>query len=406
MKTLWIVGGGIEAVPGIKRAKEMGLHVVVSDGDENAPGFDISDEFFVVSTYDIEQTVATASRYHSEVNPVAGVICIAADVPLTVAAVSEKLGLPGLPVEAAHLSMNKLEMKHRFKETNIPIPWYSEVSSLAQLKEALQANGFPLVLKPVDSRGARGVLRLTEDVDLDWAINHSMRFSPSKKLMVEEFLEGPQISTEAIVNDGIGYPVGFTDRNYELMEQFSPFIIENGGEFPSIINSDDQELISSTAINAGLALGVRTGVIKGDMVLTEDGPKVIEIATRLSGGWFSTDQIPIGLGVDLVGAAINLSLGEDVIEEDLSPKFKRGVAVRYFFPTPGIVTDISHMGLNESKSWIHRLHFFIKPGEVVHTPSDHTKRAGFVITTGKDRKQAVERAQFVCSQVKIHTRPL
>ena len=101
MKTLWIVSGGIEAVPGIQRAKEMGLFTVVSDGNPNAPGFELADDFVVVSTYDIDASVEAAKKYHRTVRHVDGVICIAADVPLTVSYIAAELGLPGIPIESA-----------------------------------------------------------------------------------------------------------------------------------------------------------------------------------------------------------------------------------------------------------------------------------------------------------------
>ena len=83
-KTIWIVGGGVEAIPGIISAKKLGLNVVVSDGDPNAPGLKFADKSIIVSTYDIEETVNAACTYHQNVNPIDGVICIATDVPLTV----------------------------------------------------------------------------------------------------------------------------------------------------------------------------------------------------------------------------------------------------------------------------------------------------------------------------------
>ncbi len=84
-RALLIVGGGIEAVPGIRLEKEMGLRVVVSDMNPNSPGFAVADDRIIASTYDVKATVAAAQKYHCTVGPIDGVMCIAADVPLTVA---------------------------------------------------------------------------------------------------------------------------------------------------------------------------------------------------------------------------------------------------------------------------------------------------------------------------------
>ena len=129
MKTLLIISAGIEAVPGIELAKSMGLQVVISDMNPNAPGFAVADDQLLASTYDVDATVAAARAYHKQVRPLDGVMCIASDVPLTVASVAAVLGLPGIPVESARLATDKLAMKEHFAADGVPIPWFSPVSA-------------------------------------------------------------------------------------------------------------------------------------------------------------------------------------------------------------------------------------------------------------------------------------
>ena len=179
MNTLWVVGAGVEAVPGIQRAKDLGLFVVVSDGDPDAPGFHLADDHVVVSTYDIEGTVDAAWKYHGSIRPLSGVICIAADVPLTVAAVAEKLRLPGIPLETARLSVDKVVMKKHLAACGIPVPWFCRLESLVQLRSIVKNRGYSLVIKPVDNRGSRGVLRLVRDIDLEWAFDYAVACSPN-----------------------------------------------------------------------------------------------------------------------------------------------------------------------------------------------------------------------------------
>ena len=182
MNTLWVVGAGVEAVPGIQRAKDLGLFVVVSDGDPDAPGFHLADDHVVVSIYDIEGTVDAAWKYHGSVRPLDGVICIAADVPLTVAAVAEKLRLPGIPVETARLSVDKVVMKEHLAACGIPVPWFCRLESLTQLRSIVKNRGYSLVIKPVDNRGSRGVLRLVRDIDLEWAFDYAVACSPNSQV--------------------------------------------------------------------------------------------------------------------------------------------------------------------------------------------------------------------------------
>ncbi|HMB79419.1 MAG TPA: hypothetical protein VKI43_05110, partial [Vicinamibacterales bacterium] len=178
-RTLWIVSGGAEAVPGIERARAMGLHVVVSDMNPSAPGFAVADDTVVANTYDVDETVAAASKYHKGTRPIDGIMCMAADVPLTVASVAAALNLPGIPVESARLAADKLAMKQAFARAGIPIPWYQAIASLDELRAAIAERGLPLVLKPVDGRGARGVLRLTGTTDVAWAFAHATSQSRS-----------------------------------------------------------------------------------------------------------------------------------------------------------------------------------------------------------------------------------
>src|SRR5262249_27644891 len=159
------VSGGAEAVPGIQRARAMGLHVVVSDMNPSAPGFAVANDAVVANTYDVHATVAAAIAYQKTKRPINGVMCMAADVPMTVAGVAEALGLPGISTESARLAADKLAMKQAFDRAGIPIPWFQAIESLEELEETVDQRGFPVVLKPVDGRGARGVLRLTETTD-------------------------------------------------------------------------------------------------------------------------------------------------------------------------------------------------------------------------------------------------
>jgi biotin carboxylase len=401
VKTLWIVSGGAEAVPGIKRARELGLRVVVSDRDASAPGFAHADDAIVADTYDAEATAAAALGYHEHRHPIDGVMCMAADVPVTVATVAAALDLPGIPLESARLAADKLAMKQAFQRAGVPTAWFQSIESLDELRAVVAARGLPLVLKPVDGRGARGVLRLTEQTDLAWAFTHAKGQSRRGGVMVEEYLAGPQISTEGLLVDGVGTTCGFIDRNYEHLETFAPYVVENGGEQPSALPPEAQRQISSVAMDAGRALGIVSGNVKGDMVWTDRGPCVIEIAARLSGGWMSTDQIPLGTGVDLIGCSIRLALGEPVPAEDLQPRRQRGVAIRYWFPPPGRVESIDGAEAFTELPWVHRLGFFVEPGEMMQPITDHTKRAGFVITTGATREEAVERARSVVAGVRV-----
>ena len=402
-KTIWIIGGGVEAIPGIRLAKKLGLNVVVSDNNPNAPGLKFADKSIIVSTYDVEGTVEAACEYHQNVNRIDGVICIATDVPLTVASVAEKLSLPGITTETARKCSDKFLMKETLLAEGIPIPWFSLVKSVSELCSIISERGLPLVIKPVDSRGARGVIRITKSIDLEWAFEYAKSFSPTSRVMVEEFLEGQQYSTESVIMDEKNITLGFSERNYEFLEELSPYIIENGGQQPAKIDKKELDSIVNLVEKSSQILGISNATSKGDVVMSKEGPKIIEIAPRLSGGYFSSDQIPLVTGINIIEIAIRLSLGEKINKNKLLFSHQKAVAIRYFFPKPGKITSISNIDSFKNESWVHKLNLFFGVGDVLEKVTDHTKRCGFVITSGNTRDEAVERARTVVENVQILT---
>lgn len=398
------VSGGLEAVPGIRQAVDMGLHVVVSDANPEAPGFAYADGRLLASTYDIDATVQAAERYHREVHPLHGVLCLAADVPVTVAAVAERLGLPGIGRESARLAVDKLAMKDRFRRDGVAIPEYAPVADAEAVRAFQRRFGPRIVIKPVDSRGARGVLRLGPEADIDWAFSFARAESPTGRVMVERFLPGPQVSTESLVIDGVAHTPGFSDRNYALLERYAPHMIEDGGDLPSHLDEGVQKAVRALVQQAAESLGIRDGVVKGDIVVSDGVPYVIELAARLSGGYFCTHEIPLNTGVDLVGAAIRSALGERVAAEDLKPRFLRPVCQRYLFPEPGIIDAIEGVEEVAQRPGIALCEIRVRPGDRVGPVNAHPGRAGVIIATGETREEAQQRAEAAVRDIRIITR--
>lgn len=405
-KTLLIVGGSVEAVAGIKTARELGYRVVVSDLNPAAPGFRHADGQIIASTYDPTGTVAAVEAWCRSHDPIDGVICLATDVPHTVAAVAEAFGLPGISPAVAALAIDKLAMKQRFRSDGIPVPWFSAVESADHLREIIAERRQRLVLKPVDSRGGRGVLQLDRTSDLAWAFGESLRQSPSGRVMAEEFLSGPQVSTESIILDGVAYTPGFADRNYEFLETYAPYFIENGGCLPSHLPVAQQQAVCELVDRAARSLGVHSGVVKGDIVVCDSRPYVIELAARLSGGYFCTHSIPLNTGVSTIVAAVRLALGEPVDSESLRPKYCRGVAQRYLFAAPGRVTTIRGVEAARQLPGIEELLITVAPGDIVGRPSDSNGSQGMVLATGADYQQATQRVLAAVARIQIVTEPL
>ena len=393
MKTLWVVGGGTEAVPGIKVAKSMGLRVALSDGNTQAPGRDFADYFYCADTYSPKKTLAAIEVHTEKIKAIDGIIALAADVPSTIAFVCHALKLPGQSMETAKFSSNKLLMKEKFLQQNLQIPWFHKISSLLELQTLINSREGIHVLKPVDSRGARGVLQIDQKSNLEWCFGESLQYSPSKTLILEEFIDGPQISTESLVQNGDVWNIGFADRNYANTKDYAPFFIEDGGTQPSVLNKKSQAAIFDLAAAAGKALGLSNGVIKGDMVLNNGKPYVIEIATRLSGGWFSSIQIPASTGVPIVQYAILQALGEQIPGFGRTISKRKAVAIRYIMLPAGVRIP-NPEELSPIKSRFVLFTKYLYSGTIVtKSINSHVDRIGLVISKGFNRRHAVINAQ-------------
>lgn len=403
-KCLFIVGAGIEQVRAYELAREMGLEVVGSDIDPSAPALKLADHKIIASTRDISATVKAARDFNG-LHRIDGVMTLANDVPLTVASVAAELGLPSISVDSARIASDKLAMKERFRGDGVPVPLFREITSHEELSEFARECSYPVVIKPNDGRGSRGVLRVTEGVDHEWAFNHALENSESERVLAEKFIDGMQLSTESMVYSGRCYTASVSERNYEHIDRYAPYIIENGGVLPADLNESDVKAVEDVVAAAAASMGIENGPVKGDIVLSDAGPVVIELAARLSGGYLCTDLIPLARGVDLVRQTIKLSLGTELQPSDLVPRELCKMGIRYFFQEPGRIVRITGFDELSRYDWVSKKMLFMGVGDIVKAPTNHTKRVGFVHVTAASFREAEERAIFARDMVRIETVP-
>jgi biotin carboxylase len=376
---------------------------VVSDRDPEAPGFAFADSCLIADVYSATETAAAAERYNRKIRRIDGVICVAADAPVTAATVCQRLGIRGLPLLIAETACDKLAMKGCFSGAGVPVPWFSAVETPQTLQRIAVERGNNLVIKPVDSRGSRGVQRIAQVTDLAKAFMLAREHSPTERVMVEDYLGGPQVSTESIIVDGKCFTPGFSDRNYEYLERYAPFFIENGGDLPSRLSDETQFKVRSVVAKAAKALGVTDGTVKGDIVIHNGEPYVIELAARLSGGFFCTREIPLNTGVDFLSAALKLAVGDAVSLDELEPVHQAPVIQRYAFPDPGKIVRIT--GADDARKIIGITDVVItaKPGDVIPPAGDKRPSAAMVLATGNSREAALQAANDALACLKIET---
>jgi len=401
-RTLMIIGAGAEQVPAYILAKNRGLRVVGTDLNPNAPGFAYADYKILVSTRNANATASEALKFCQSI-AINGVMTIANDVPYTVARVASVIGLPSISLDAAKCVTDKQLMKERFKEHGVPCPWFTKVDDADALRNHVKTmSKKALVLKPVDGRGARGVLLVNDKTDLEWALSESKRWGDCGRLILEEFIPGMQLSTESFIHKGKCFTAAIAERNYSRLEQFAPNIIEDGGTIPALLNQDMKSKIDQLISRGAGALGIHEGIVKGDIVINDKGePLIIELAARLSGGWFATHQIPAATGINLVDAVISFSLGEKIDENLLLSSKDRATAIRYWFPPSGIIQNIRGEENLKKTPGLISYGFFRKVGDVQPEIKMHPDRFGYVIVEGDNREEAISRVNTALESVKI-----
>lgn len=401
-KSLMIIGAGAEQVPAYERAKARGLIVIGTDIDPSAPGLAYADHVVVASTRNPEQTAGAALEF-SRSHPINGVMTIANDVPLTVATVAKSLDLPSISIDSARIAQNKLRMKDAFQANSVACPRYWALTSVEQLRGILhQQPEKKFVIKPVDGRGARGVLLIDYKTDLGWAFAESVRWGESGQLILEEFIPGIQLSTESFIQDGKVYTAAYALRNYSRIDQFKPFIIEDGGDIPAPLQESLKPEIDQLIFKGALAMGIQSGIVKGDIVVNEQGkPMIIELAARLSGGWFASHQIPAATGIDLVDVAISHALGEPIVAKRLQASKCRATSIRYWFPPPGRISSVIGDDALKDMPNLLKFGFFRSAGDIQPVVRMHPDRFGFVIAEGSTPAEAQARVQAALNTVQI-----
>ncbi|MDQ7831840.1 MAG: ATP-grasp domain-containing protein [Desulfovibrionaceae bacterium] len=400
-----LLGASQDQLFAIKTARDMGLRVLVVDQNPDSPGFALADAHALVSTRDVAALVSLCDAYRARGRRMEGVLVMGSDIPGVVAEVSLQLGSPGVSLETARLASHKLLMKERLAAVGVPVPWFTEVRDAAQLRGLLGRRGPRMVIKPVDRSGARGVFVVTPQSDLEGLFRMSRSLSFGGQVMAEDFLEGPQISTESIMWRGRAYTVGYADRNYEMLGRFAPHIIENGGEVPGLLSPAQRQAVNDLVEHAALALGIENGVAKGDVVLTAEGPKLIEMAARLSGGDFSESLIPLGCGVNIVAEALKIAMGGEPDLEALRPRLARWVANRYFFPPPGVLRAVRGVETLADLPWLHKFALWRKVGDTLPAITCHGDRAGVFLVSADSREALLERVRQIYETVHLDVAP-
>lgn len=378
MKRLFIIGASILQLPGIQKAKELGYYVGVADFNPEAVGIPYADEYYNVSTIDEKGVYEAAKAFGAD-----GIMTLATDMPMrAVAYATKKLGLPGISYDTAVKSTDKGEMIQAFEAAGVAHPWYYIVSSPAEAAGIMERISYPCITKPTDSSGSRGVMLVHSREELEKALSYSYENGRKGGVIIEEYMVGPEVSVEVIVYGGIPHVLQITDK----LTTGAPHFVEMGHSQPSRLAQEDQQKIRDLASRAVKAVGIENGPAHVEIMLTKEGPKMVELGARMGGDCITSHLVPLSTGVDMIKATIDISLGQT---PDIAPKCQKGAAIRFLDAPVGTITAIE--GAEEAKSieGVREVSFTKQVGDTAGTIGSSTDRAGFVIAQAEDAEQAV-----------------
>lgn len=390
MKKILIIGASILQLPAIRKAKELGYYVGVADYNPNAIGIAEADEYFNVSTIDVDGVVKVAQEFKPD-----GIMTLATDMPMrAVAKACEVCGIAGISYDTAIKATDKGEMIKAFEAAGVEHPWYYIIPNHAALEDVIDNVTYPCIMKPTDNAGSRGVVLCHSREELENEYDYSHQESRSGAVIIEEYLQGSEFSIEVMVVDGEPYVLQITDK----LTTGAPHFVEMGHSQPTRQNEENREKIRDLAIRACKAVGINVGPAHVEMILTKDGPKMVELGARMGGDCITTHLVPLSTGIDMVGCTIKLACGEKI---DIEPKFNKGSAIRYFKAHNGVIKSID--GIEEAKKipGVQEISIVHLVGEKIGEIGSSTDRVGFVIVQAETADEAVDICEKAMDRVHI-----
>jgi len=390
-----ILGAGMNEVPAIIKARQMGIRTLVCDMNENAVGLTYGDYNAVPKTKKPDEYINIAKKYKID-----GIMTVSVEsLVRTISIVAKELELPGLSHEAALNVTNKVRMKKALKKKGVPCSAFVSAKSLNEALNEIDKLKFPAVIKPADRAGSRGVFKLKNKDDLKKFFNTSLGESRCGEVIIEGFIEGIESTIDSLTYGGKTYILGISDK--EKIE--TPNIIAMDLTFPPRYSSLMQDKVRKIVFDSLKALSVKFGPSHIEVIVNDDGPQVLEVAGRAGGGLIPSDILPHLCGFDVMEKYIKLALGENLEIPDYC--LKNSVTLRFFkAPSIGVLDSIS--GIEEAKKIknVLKIGFMVKKGDTLKPLKEDNDRIGFAIVKGKTRFEASKIADKVEKIVKFNLR--
>lgn len=373
MSKLLMLGGTNNQLPLIQSAKAQGHYVILCDYTTTNPGIALVDKHYQISTLDRAAVLDVAQK-----EDVKGVISNSEPAMVNVAYVANQLGLPGNPEQSVNILTHKDLFRAFLREHNFNVPEACGYDSYAQAAVDLARFRFPIMVKPVDAAGSKGVVKVNDVSGVRAAVEEALSYSREKRFIIEEFItkKGYQISGDGFSIDG---KLVFTSYGNELYSGKGTREYVALGEFwPSLLTAEQKQMVDDELQHLITALGMRTCAYNIEVILDQhEKPYIIEFAPR-NGGSYIPRLIRYATGVDLYDYTIRGALGEDCSDLVMTPT--KGCWSNYMILSKQSgIFDGLWFDENFKRNNLLEVHCTAQPGDVVHAYQNTTHSLGTIL---------------------------
>ena len=362
MKKLLILGAMEMHVPLIKRAKEMGNYVITVDYIPENPGHKLADEAYYDSTTDLDAVLKLSKKLNID-----GIMTYNSDPAAPTAAyVAEKLGLPGNPYQSVKIMSEKNLFRDFLISNGLNAPKFGNYLNIEDALCHINDFSFPIIIKPVDSSGSKGVTVVNNVNDVQNAIECALEKSRSKKFIIEEYIEpvGKQLHGDGFVQNGKVVFLHLGDHHFDstinnLVPYSTTYPTEHPVEIVNACKNQIQDFMSKVGFKNG-GFNVELRISNKD-----NKPYIIDIGAR-NGGNFTPKVIEYGAGFNFLDRAIKIALGESIDDIKMTDKVSDFVSYLILHSDKnGVLNNIVLDKMIEDR--IIEKHIYLKSGDKVET---------------------------------------
>jgi biotin carboxylase len=388
-----ILGGGIHQIPYIEYCRENKIPTIVIDQNEDAIAKDHANIFLSIDTSNVSKVIQVIDR-NCQKDGIAGVLVAGVELAVLGARISKHFNTKSVDINTAINATNKIIRAKKFKEFGIPQPAFETVDSINSV-----SLDYPYVIKEQEGSGSRGVRIIASKEDKAAAID-GFAGGRNSKYLAEEFVQGHEISIEAFIHKGEFYYYCFAVRDIEILPNGK--IIEHGSISDPSYDDTNLNEVKKVFENACFALGIETGPAKGDVLYTNSGPSVLEVASR------SAPLAPLiaerVYGIDMISTHIKWILDVEFVFEPLPVEFSESepVSHRILLHEPGNLKGIS--GIDEARKSKGVLEIVILRDlnfPLILDQPNNGNRILYVAATGSDAIRARKNAENALSQINL-----